>query len=280
MREATEFCQRVGGKWHGRSGVAPCPVCQPERRRDQCALSISSDGTRLLLHCHKKGCPFRDIMLAAGLPLSGEHGAAQSPGADRIAANLPRANSLWERAKPIHGTPGEAYYRSRGITCRLPETLRWGTGVWHGPSQSLLPAIVARVTTGAVHRTYLNKAGGKLEQHAKLMLGSTAGGAVPLAEHEGALVVCEGLENGLSLLCGILDEPATVWAALSASGLRSVRLPTRPGRLIIAMDNDKAGVNAAVSLASRAHGCGWNVFKLSPPPGRDWNDVLLQKRRA
>jgi phage/plasmid primase-like uncharacterized protein len=120
----------------------------------------------------------------------------------------------------------------------------------------------------------------KLKHDAKLMLGPTAGGAVPLSEANGALVVCEGVENGLSLLSGLLTEPATVWAALSAPGLRSVNLPEPAGRLIIALDNDEAGLSATDALAFRAHHLGWEVVMLHPQQGLDWNDILQQRQRS
>ena len=31
----------LGGTWYGNYGTSPCPVCQPERRRDQHGLSAS-----------------------------------------------------------------------------------------------------------------------------------------------------------------------------------------------------------------------------------------------
>ena len=41
MIEAQSLTARLGGKWHRRYGVAPCPVCQPERRKDQDALTLA-----------------------------------------------------------------------------------------------------------------------------------------------------------------------------------------------------------------------------------------------
>jgi phage/plasmid primase-like uncharacterized protein len=89
--------------------------------------------------------------------------------------------------------------------------------------------------------------------------------------------VCEGIETGLSLLCGLLDAPATVWAALSTSGMRALRLPENPAELIVAADRDDngAGMAAAESLAERAQALGWQVWIWLPPEGQgDWNDAL------
>lgn len=95
-----------------------------------------------------------------------------------------------------------------------------------------------------------------------------------LSEAHGLLVVCEGIETGLSLLSGLLGEPATVWAALSTSGVRALDLPPTPGRLIIAPDGDVPGLAAADVLGNRAYSLGWQVYIMAPPDGKDWNDVL------
>ena len=128
--------------------------------------------------------------------------------------------------------------------------------------------------TGGVHRTFFAKHGERLSKSAKMMLGACSGGAVRLSEAVGPLVVCEGIETGLSLLCGLLSGPATVWVALSTSGIKGLSLPPRAGDLIIASDGDAAGRDAANNLAQTAHGLGWQVSMLPAPDGQDWNDVL------
>jgi len=71
---ARELTAALGGVWRGHSGSAPCPVCQPERRRDQNALSVrdGADG-RALLYCFKNWCSFVDIAKALSLPLAAVH---------------------------------------------------------------------------------------------------------------------------------------------------------------------------------------------------------------
>lgn len=101
-----------------------------------------------------------------------------------------------------------------------------------------------------------------------------------LSDALGPLVVAEGIETALSLSSGSLRTSATVWAALSTSGLRGLHLPATPGRLTIAPDGDAAGRAAAQALATRAHGIGWQVSLLPAPDGRDWNDILTGKGAA
>lgn len=290
--DAQSLALMLGGRWYGRYGVAPCPVCQPERRKGQDALTLTDGNGKLLAHCKRLGCAFSDIITAAGL----SPGAFARPDpfaiaqreAERRAEAVKRANQatwLWHEAQPIGGTVAEAYLRGRGISCALPPTLRFHPSCWHGATARRLPALVALVEGGgdfAVHRTYLRPDGsGKADiDPAKAMLGATAGGAVRLAEAKGPLVVAEGIETALSLASGLLRGPATVWAALSTSGLRGLILPSTQARLTIAPDGDEPGRNAATALAERAQALGWSVSLLTAPDGHDWNDVLRGKAVA
>ena len=276
----------LGGHWRGGYGTAPCPICQPERRKGQNALTLhdASDG-RLLLHCKKAECDFRDILAAAGVRserLASPDAATLAQREAEKRAELEKrsrqARAVWEESRPIYDSLAERYLRGRGITCTLPPTLRFHPECWHASARRL-PALVALVIGGdgfAVHRTYLRPDGcGKAEvEPDKAMLGATAGGAVRLSRGAGRLVVAEGIETALSLRSGLLEGQPAVWAALSTSGLRGLRLPPRAGRLTIAPDGDPAGRDAAHSLAERAHGLGWKLGILDPGDGADFNDIL------
>lgn len=242
MIDARTLTLALGGRWYRRYGVAPCPVCQPERRRDQDALTLADGANGLLCHCKKLGCFYRDILVAVGItqgsyqppdPLQmARRKAEEKAEADKRAA---QAHHLWRDAKPIGGTLAEAYLRRRGIKGTLPETLRFAPSCWHATAQRF-PAILGIVEGGdgfAVHRTYLRADGlGKAEvDPPKAMLGGVAGGAVRLSGGNGPLVVAEGIETALSLASGLLRAPATIWAALSTSGIRGLHLHPQPGRL-------------------------------------------------
>ncbi|WRH64419.1 MAG: toprim domain-containing protein [Fuscovulum sp.] len=113
------------------------------------------------------------------------------------------------------------------------------------------------------------------------MWGTNKGGAIRLSEGGGRLVVAEGIETALSLLCGLLDGPFTLWAGGSTSGLRGLSLPPVPGSLIIGRDNGKPGGDAAFALAERATSLGWAVSILTPPDCYpDFNDMLTGKAVA
>jgi hypothetical protein len=292
MTDAGSITQFLGGVWRGQSGNAPCPVCQPERRRDQGGLSLRNMGGLVLAYCHKSGCAFGDIMAALGFPPRVmahdgiEQARANAKREQDETRNAGRAKAIWGDVEtiPIRGAVAETYLRHRGITCPLPDTLRYQAQGWH-PTGYRFPMMVAKVDGAArfgVHRTYLAADGrGKAAiDPPKAMLGACAGGAVHLSGGGGRLVVTEGIETGLSLLSGLLRGPATVWAALSTSGIRGLHLPPEPGRLTIAADGDEAGRLAAAALAERATALGWKVSLLPAPNGRDWNDVLTADTRG
>ena len=246
MTDARFITLAAGGHWYGSYGKLPCPICQPERRPDQAALVLSDGRIGLLADCKKAGCTFRDIAAALRLRRGSftppDAAILEQREADRLAKSEQRsakAREIWADALPIARTIAETYLHSRGIDCNLPETLRFHPNCWHSATKRCLPTLVA-LTEGsagfAVHRTYLSADGtGKARvEPSKAMLGPTSGGAVRLSGSSERLVVAEGIETGLSLLCGLVDGPATVWSALSAQGLHALHLPSQPAHLTIA----------------------------------------------
>lgn len=293
MYDARSLTLSLGGRWHGRCGAAPCPICQPDRRIGQNALTLAdAPGGRLLAHCKKSGCSFADLARAMGLapgdfprPDPAELARAAAEARAEAEKRARQALALWREAVPIQGTPAAAYLRNREITCDLPASLRFHPEVWHGPTARRWPALVALVEGCdllAVHRTWIRPDGaGKADLDPnKAMLGGVQGGAVRLLKAQGRLVVAEGIETALSLACGLLPGTMTLWAALSTSGLRGLRLPPNPAALTIATDGDEAGRSAGYALAERAHALGWKVSTLAAPEGRDWNDILTMKGDA
>ncbi|WP_347917113.1 toprim domain-containing protein [Paracoccus marcusii] len=289
MSTARTLTLALGGKWHRDYGLACCPAHGD--RKPSLTLADATDG-RLLLHC-KTGCGFMDVLQALrNRGLLNRQPRPQPPDAAELArrkaqnrANAERAEhkamATWHEALPIGGTIAETYLRGRGITCALPDTLRFHPECWH-PAAQRYPAMVALIEglpRVAIHRTYLRPDGsGKADaEPTKAMQGAASGGAVRLTEADGPLVVAEGIETALSLPSGLLRAPATVWAALSTPGLAALRLPDHPHRLTIAADGDPAGLTAANKLAERADALGWTVSLLPAPQGRDWNDILMMK---
>ncbi len=292
MTEARSLTGALGGKWSGGGGIARCPA--HDDRTPSLSLADAATG-KLLLHCHA-GCTYRDIRNAlvhlghlAGNRHCESYGTIpetrrQAEQRQQAAKRAHQARRLWQGAAPVTDTLGEKYLRGRGITCALAPTLRYEQNCWH-QSARRLPAIIAMIEGAencAVHRTYVRGDGsGKANvSPVKAMLGCARGGAVRLSGDPGPLVVAEGIETALSLLSGLMGNPASVWAALSAGGMKALRLPKRPGKLVIASDGDAPGQGAARALAERAHVLGWKVSMLPAPDGFDWNDVLTGRTAA
>ena len=108
----------------------------------------------------------------------------------------------------------------------------------------------------------------------KMMLGDCKGGEVHLGGSGETLVVSEGIENGLSAKQMLPINLGTFVAAMSATNVGNLKLPTKPATLIIAADDDQTGMLEAKKLGERASGFGWEASMLPPPAPGDWNDYL------
>ena len=238
----------------------------------------------------RKECPTLDITYTTRAALDERRKAQGEKRRKDNERNSGIAKENWRISKPLPGTLAETYLSSREVSSSGSMFLRFDPNCYHSKSGGdnavrKYPAMIGGVTVWpdetviAVHRTYFAPDGGKLSiegQGAKLMLGPVEGGAVRLSEGaESALVLCEGIETGLSLVAAT-DLP--VWAALSTSGLKAVVLPPpdQLGRIIIAADNDKsrAGMKAAEERAAKLHKEGYEVLIALPPEvGQDFNDL-------
>ena len=103
-----------------------------------------------------------------------------------------------------------------------------------------------------------------------------AGGAVrfgvPLAGQW--LAVAEGIETALSVAVAC---SMSAWAALSAGGIKNLRLPPEATHIVICADHDANGVGerAAHDAAERWLAEGRRVRVAKPPKSdSDFNDVL------
>ena len=201
---------------------------------------------------------------------------AANPDADEV-RRIARARAIYAAAGPIGG-PAEVYLISRGLQPAAAWT-RLRTAVLNYLDAGENWAIVAPVTgaTGTlegIQRTFLTADGRKLPvRNPKLSLGRVRGGAIRLADPAAELVLCEGLEDGLSLAQEL--PGAHVWAAPGAGMLSAMCLPPIVSSLIIAADNDAAGEQAARRAAERFASEGRQVRIMRPDPAyKDWNDQL------
>ena len=150
----------------------------------------------------------------------------------------------------------------------------------HSPTALYFEAMVAGIQQVdgqviAIHRTFLLPGGrGKAQVSTpKMALGSYAGGAVRFAEPAHELVLGEGIESSLSV-ARATGKPA--WACLGTSGLKAVVLPPDVETVIIAVDGDERGEDAAEKAARRFVAEGRAVRIARPPTGMDFNDLLIR----
>ncbi|MDS9467820.1 toprim domain-containing protein [Paracoccus sp. MBLB3053] len=248
---------------------------------------------RLWFWCHRSGCRSWDIIQELRRlrlwPIDQlDPDEARRRISEHEQRQSDRAKQTWEQAQPIEGTPGEAYFRLRGLSCPLPPSLRFHPALYHGAVDRCLPAIVAFVRGGppAIHRIYIDQHGRKAAvDNIKMSLGPVSGGHVPLRFGDlSKVIVAEGIENGLALMCDTLADyfghDVSVWSALSSSGMAALRLPDPdPGdQLLIAPDADEAGMAAASQLAAAA--LGWRVQVIPAPQGMDWNDLIKEPQHG
>lgn len=210
--------------------------------------------------------------------------APQPEDRDRIE----RAGTIWREARPIAGTPAEAYLASRGVSYH-GEELRWhpscpfGKGERHGCMTGLVRNIITNEPQ-AVHRTAIDSAGRKqshLGSNGRLSFGPVAGGAIKLYEPEWiSVAIGEGIETALSIreLPDLGNMP--VWSLLSAGGITN--FPVLPGieSVWIAADNDASGTGqkAAYAAAERLNAANVETIILaSTQAGADLNDKVARR---
>ncbi|MEJ1157373.1 DUF7146 domain-containing protein [Prosthecomicrobium sp. N25] len=283
---AEQLAKMLTGHRVGSGFLARCPAHDD---RDPSLSIREGRGGKVLVHCHA-GCTQADVVAAlearglwTGSSGSGRRADAApashfddlQDGAKRTEAAL----AIWHHAQPAERSPVEQYLKNRSITLPAPAALRFHPGLKH-PKGGVWPAMVALVTRGgdgdpvAIHRTFLAACGlGKAPTTpSKMMLGPVRGGAVRLAPSAERLMVGEGIETVLSAMQAT-GMPG--WAALSASGLKTLILPPSVREVIVLADGDEVGYSAA-----EAAGRGWTregrrVRIARPPAGTDFNDVLL-----
>ena len=198
------------------------------------------------------------------------------------------ARRVWDATRPLAGTIAERYLHARGVGhVAVAPSLRFSPALTHPQAPGRFPCLVAGVQDAhggflAVHRIYLDREGaGKANvDPVKASLGSTAGGAVRLAEPEhGRLLVGEGIETTAAAMV-LFDLPG--WAGIGTGGLTAIEQPEHVRDVVIAADRDAAGEGqgAAAALAERLEAEGREVEIQLPPFIGDWNDVLLLAREA
>jgi DNA primase len=211
----------------------------------------------------------------------------------------PVAQRIVNGTVPIEGTPAAVYLRSRGITIDLPRTLRFarlappkieGNGLLAANGPGLLPTLVAIVTDAAgelvaLQRTYLTEDGRKAatkptdtdrKPKVKYSLGNVIGGSIQLGPPSPSILVCEGLEDGLTLAQGL---GRSVWVAAGTSMMPAMIFPPAVRSVVIGADGNAPGEAAAQKAAEAYTASGLAVRIMRPtPPFVDFNAELMGVR--
>jgi hypothetical protein len=287
------------GRFEGGRYRTRCPAHGGEDRN----LAVWADEQGVAcFKCWSHGCATSQIVAALGAaptPAKVAPLPAKARPADER-ANRDRALQIWCEAREPHGTVVHDYLFGRGWTGEIPRPLcigadpaelacagiglavpasiRFHPRLWHR-SGVKLPAMVAAIEDRdgrivGVHRTWLKSDGtGKagIEPN-KMALGRVRGCTVHLTAGADELVLCEGIETGLSILQA---TGLHVWAALGTSNLRQVELSEFVREVIIAADNDEPGIKAARAAAEAYRTRGLQVsVVVASDAGVDFNDLI------
>jgi phage/plasmid primase-like uncharacterized protein len=288
-----------GGEYAG-----ACPFCggsdrficwpnHPERPACYCRREARQwDAIALVQELHQLdflgACEYIERHAGIASPVISS-GPSTTPKAATDDERRAQALRIWREAKPASNTIVETYLRSRAITRAVPLTIRSAPALWHSPSDSEHPALVAAVALAAspepiaIMRIYLRPDGSRkadVEQN-KMMLGRVGGGSVHLAPAGDTMAVGEGIESALSFMRA---SGLPTWAALSTSGMETLILPPMPlaSVVVIGADNDanNAGMESAHRAAARWTAEGRSVRIALPPGGlNDWNDAMQEAAR-
>ena len=193
------------------------------------------------------------------------------------------ARHVWDAGRNIVGTLAEKYLESRGLPLAALPTLpdlRFAY-LKHPKLPGEHPTLIAAVRDlygglQGIQRTFLNAQGRKLSGvNAKLSLGSIRGNAIKLGEGIEEIIVCEGLEDGLSVWTQ--HPEASVWVCAGAGMMSSLVLPLGCHSVLIASDNDEAGQRAAYEAERAFQRRGVATSVAYPSPNfKDFNEMLVK----
>lgn len=213
--EANRVVEALKGQWKGRMAMCRCPAHDDSTP----SLSVSIDDKAVLFHCYA-GCTPSDILGAlsrvrrdpnTGRPTSGYH--------DRHDSLFGLAERLWTSARPLAGTPSEAYLRRRGIS-PLPSFARFlpSAVTYEGDLKVTFPALILPIANDdgltGIQQIFLDAEGRrapladpKLSLGARRQDGAIRYGGLPRNLAEGfedahSAMVLNGLDHCWAV-CGI-----------------------------------------------------------------------------
>jgi hypothetical protein len=247
-------------------------------------------------------------MTAEVVSISGWQGAYGEPRrtkpktATERAADLKRALDIRRHGRPIMGTPGETYLRSRGLLPDIalygetgwPPSIRWADDVDRLPWPPVRPGIVVDIqnpATGAIsgiHRFFFTRSGliairpdGKKDRRC---LGFIWGNAAMFdcePDSEGRWGIAEGVETAMAAR-QLYRIP--VWAAVFGGNMRAITPPRWARRITIFSDHDAVNFRLGYAPGAKFAADAMHAYRLlagvedvrvlAPERVKDFADVL------
>jgi hypothetical protein len=258
-----------------------CPICGRGGRDKTAGLTMESDGSGVV-HCFR--CSYTESYRPDRGALS------RAPSIKPVVKAQPQktkrlnewGQNLWNSTLQLSGVALE-YLAHRH--CAVPPEdshLRWHPSVKHSPTGYVGPALVALVTHVhtreplSLHRTWITPTGKADIDPPRMPLANhtTKEGVIRLHPDEWVahrLGLAEGIETALSMAWAF--QP--VWSTIDAGHLAKFPLIVGVSELVIARDNDPAGITAATACARRWKEAGRHVL-ITNQKQNDLNDVLKE----
>ena len=296
------------GKWH--TAMNPCRVCRGDRRRTGIHCWGFTDGNVTWCTRHEysgslteQSWRYRHWFGEGSCKCGTNHEGSFKPVTPRIepvdsSTKINKALAIWNEAVPIDGTDGEDYLNSRGIDLDAQlykafldlYTLRFheGTSVWIDSEEKQVKksALVGAIRTKDLTLTGLNltfldgnqkaklsddpkdcKRTKGIAKHSAMYLGN------PEASPEkGAIHLCTGIENGLS----IQQMTGVPTVAVTGDGfIPDIDFDNSITKIYLHCDGDRSGILTGKQAVDVFTNQNIEVIKKQYPSGKDANDILI-----
>ena len=178
------------------------------------------------------------------------------------------------------GTCVETYLSARGITARpLPPCIRYRPNAYGRYAALVALSTDAAGAVHAVQQIYLTsdgrKAPAKVQKRTNKARDDWSDLAAVRLPGTSPIVITEGVETALSVWQATGYE---TWACLGISNIARAPVPDDVP-IVVARDGDEAGSKADKQIRQATtilRGQGRQVTVAEPPPGKDFNDVLVE----
>lgn len=264
-----------------------CPFCGDGKPRDGAHRSLNvntQSGTFVCQRCKERGklADFweerpqinrrdfarQQLQRATALPTAATPAAPD----DEAQAKADRLTAQLETARPLKGTAGEKYLLGRGVSVEVAEAAGvqfcpdWmKSPKWRGCAAVVFPI---RDRAGEVVAAQGREIGGA----GKFSLGPKSQGVFATAGALDAkrLIIAEAPIDALSL--AVAGCPAVALCGTSSPNWLPMFCYRR--RVLLALDADDAGDDAAAALTPKLESFGATCERLRPEGAKDWNELL------